>query len=232
MITLGEYLGHLISEVNRARVIADIESVKAARMYAGDELLKYFSVPHMSLPNIELNVPVIVTEVSTEKSYSIKKDDTEKIVSNLGNTVTEHLDKAYNLGSVKIKNVIHESILRYTTEIAGQTYSREELNNSLDKYSIGLLDIIDKSKEFNKESLKENFIAELRASMLEQLITHAILSDEKLKQIAISPETVKIKEMGSSEILLNLKLSISENAMEWVEIKDQKGNISTRLTPA
>jgi hypothetical protein len=232
MVTLGEYLGHLISEVNRARVIADIESVKVARMYANDELLKYFSVPHMCLPNLELNVPVIVAEMSSEKLYSIKKDDAEKITGNLENTIAEQLNKAYKFSSFKIKNIIHESIFKYISEIADQTYTKQELNNSLDKYLISLLDVIDKSKGFKSKISNGNFISDLQASMLGRLITHAVLSDENLKQISISPETARIKEMGSNEILLNLKLTISENAMEWVEIKDSKGNISTRLTPA
>jgi hypothetical protein len=65
MADLSEYLGHLLCEVTRARVMADQEAVRVARAYASDGggLLRYFPVPRVRLPELEITVPVAVREI-------------------------------------------------------------------------------------------------------------------------------------------------------------------------
>ena len=60
---LGDFLGHLLSEITMARVQADLEAVRVAELYAGHPLLKTLPVPHFRLPTLTLDVPVAVKSI-------------------------------------------------------------------------------------------------------------------------------------------------------------------------
>ena len=57
---LGDYLGHLLSEITNARVQADLESVRVADLYASHPLLKHMAVPRFRLPTITIDAPVVM----------------------------------------------------------------------------------------------------------------------------------------------------------------------------
>ncbi len=65
MSELSETLGHLLCEITRARMAADRESVRIARQYAEDDggLLRHFPVPRMRMPQLELTLPVVVSQI-------------------------------------------------------------------------------------------------------------------------------------------------------------------------
>jgi len=67
MPNLGDFLGHLMSEVTIARVHADVESIRIAELYASHPLLVNLPVPHFRLPNIEIDVPVVVKTMEEEQ---------------------------------------------------------------------------------------------------------------------------------------------------------------------
>src|SRR3989442_8134315 len=60
---LGDYLGHLLSEITTARVQADLESVRIADLYASHPLLRHMAVPRFRLPNVTIDAPVVITRM-------------------------------------------------------------------------------------------------------------------------------------------------------------------------
>src|SRR3954464_7628945 len=60
---LGDYLGHLLSEITTARVQADLESVRIADLYASHTLFKHMAVPRFRLPNVTIDAPVVITRM-------------------------------------------------------------------------------------------------------------------------------------------------------------------------
>src|SRR5437868_1648504 len=60
---LGDYIGHLLSEITIARMHADLESVRVAELYASHPLLRNMPVPHFRLPDVDLDIPVVVSKV-------------------------------------------------------------------------------------------------------------------------------------------------------------------------
>ena len=60
MPKLGDYIGHLLSEIAIARMQADIESVRIAELYADHPLLRSMPVPRFRMPDVEIDVPVVV----------------------------------------------------------------------------------------------------------------------------------------------------------------------------
>ena len=97
MVNLGDYLGHLLSEVTKARVQADMETLRIAELYASDPLLKNFPVPRMRLPNLELNVPVIISETPDDDDKSTSVIDSKSIVSETKKIIGRELSEVLNL---------------------------------------------------------------------------------------------------------------------------------------
>lgn len=64
MPSLGDFLGALLSDAARARMRADLEAVRIAALYAQDPLLKNLSVPRFRLPDVTVDVPFVVLELS------------------------------------------------------------------------------------------------------------------------------------------------------------------------
>ncbi len=71
-ITLSDYLGYIFSEIVEARAIADNHSKEIAEKYSKDEVLKSFSVPRFKIPEMNLNIPVLVTGAKLENTFRFK----------------------------------------------------------------------------------------------------------------------------------------------------------------
>src|SRR5688572_19693895 len=62
MSNLGDYLGQLMSEIAMARMQADLETVRLAELYASHPLLKHLPVPHVRLPDVDVDLPVLIKQ--------------------------------------------------------------------------------------------------------------------------------------------------------------------------
>lgn len=69
MVKLSEFIGELVSDISDARKIADSNSVALSQSYHADPFLKGMPVPHYTIEEAEVKVPVSVTGiVSNSKS--------------------------------------------------------------------------------------------------------------------------------------------------------------------
>lgn len=68
MANLGDYLGQLMSEIAMARLQADLETVRLAELYASHPLLRTMPVPHMRLPDVDLEIPVLINTTEAPRN--------------------------------------------------------------------------------------------------------------------------------------------------------------------
>lgn len=69
MVKLSEFIGELVSDISDAKKIADSNSVALSQSYHADPFLKGMPVPHYTIEEAEVKVPVSVTGiVSNSKS--------------------------------------------------------------------------------------------------------------------------------------------------------------------
>ncbi|MCL2818056.1 MAG: hypothetical protein FWD39_06710, partial [Clostridiales bacterium] len=64
MPDLSEFLGTIIQEATRARMLADLESIRMAEAYYQDVYLKHLPVPHFKMPEIVIEMPVEVKQIN------------------------------------------------------------------------------------------------------------------------------------------------------------------------
>lgn len=81
-ITLSDYLAFLLSEISRARDMADRYTREIALVYAKDDVLRHFSVPRFKLSKMALNIPVLVSgvEVSSLMQFSMSQVEFRSLV--------------------------------------------------------------------------------------------------------------------------------------------------------
>ena len=72
---LGDFLGHLTSEITLARVQADLETARVAELYATHPLLKHMPVPRFRLPTVNVTVPVAIQQMDEAKDGASPRGD-------------------------------------------------------------------------------------------------------------------------------------------------------------
>src|SRR4051812_7222602 len=93
---LGDYIGHLLSEITMARVQADLEAVRLAEMYASHPLLRHMPVPHFRLPTMTLDVPVAIKGMEEAKIRESPRGDVPLPVmrERFAAVLTSHMERA------------------------------------------------------------------------------------------------------------------------------------------
>jgi hypothetical protein len=203
---LGEYLGHLLCEVARARVRADMEAVRIAHEYVNDDsqLLRHFAVPRMRLPTLEITLPVQIDRVPEGYAEKTSADTallSKVIVQALGPVLKEHR--------------LHITIKADPRLSGGELYEgfSDVLSAQLHDHTRAAARARPTGQEPTKETAGETF-KKVAAAIRESVNVAIQALPRKPVGIAVEARTAALREIGNPSLLVNLKLSISEDALE------------------
>ncbi|TCV85904.1 hypothetical protein [Sulfurirhabdus autotrophica] len=218
MPKLGDYLGHILSEITVARMHADIESVRVAELYADHPLLKNMPVPRFRMPDIDIDVPVVVKEME-EPSGGVSSHGIPPVAD-----MRKVFDKA-------LSSVLAENRINLTDAV------RSKLNTILDQRVTALTrpsetaidtgrvsrDFISVSMKTLSTVMKPEKQAELEARLNDVLRVELIKIRKPPARLNVLVTTAEIREAGPSEVITHLRLKISEEAFEWTTIESDEG---------
>ncbi|MEE4287175.1 MAG: hypothetical protein V2I31_13565 [Mariniphaga sp.] len=221
MAYLGDYLGQLMSEITMARMQADLEAVRIAELYSSHPLLKNLPIPHFRLPEVELDVPVVIKNM----------EEPEKGESPRGTTDVKVLRKEFDV------------LLSETLKGEGIKLKQEQLNaikNLLDKESEALLQ--PKETANNVNYIADHFARTVTQAIIRMGIeldrkktanleikikTAGRLKFQNLRslppRLSVLVRTAEVKEAGSKENITILRLKLGEEAFEWSTIETENG---------
>ena len=214
---LGDYIGQLLSEITISRMHADIEAVRVAELYATHSLLRNMPVPHFRLPNVDVEIPIVIKEMEEQRPGVLPR----------GTPFLADMRKAFD--KVLMKRLREEKV-RLRPE-----YSRK-LNSVLDKKVSYLTLPTEVSIDVNRAADELSRAASLiltesggpvdsaRRPELEQTLKkEARIEFLKLRKppprLQVLVTTGEIREAGPSEVITRLHLKISEEAFEWTTIE-------------
>lgn len=228
---LGDYLGHIMSEITIARLQADLEAIRLAELYASHPLLRHLPVPHFRLPTVTLDVPVVIKEM----------DEAKKGESPRGGVVLpamrESFDRllALHLDSADLKLSATEE--RALDRALDQTLSRLALPPDV---SISVTLIADELvltviRALGDPERKGSTVESGRLTKLAEELKSAVRLEflnlrKAPPRLLVLVTTAEVREAGPKELLTHLHLSISEEALEWTAIESQ-GRSYDRLVP-
>lgn len=220
MPKLGDYLGQLLSELTIARMKADLEAVRVAELYAGHPILRHMPVPHFRLPDVDLDVPVVITKMDEPEpgdkphgaiSLIEMRKTFDKI---LMREVEKEKIKLTPKHKSRIKKVFDEKVallsqpdevavdsLRVASELTGAVTS------VLKESALPDGPVEPESVKRFEAKLKEAARAEFIKLRKPPLRLHALVT------------TAEIREAGPSEVVTRLSLKITEDALEWTSLE-------------
>ncbi|MEE9441923.1 MAG: hypothetical protein V3V99_04580 [candidate division Zixibacteria bacterium] len=231
MSKFGDFLGLILAEFTRARMNADIESVRIAKIYAGDPLLRNMPIPHFRLPNIEVDMPVVISEaeeVGPEESVptinnlpELQKTFEKSLSKQLrdkGITVSAAHKKKLNLAiSKKFKALKLPRDVPLDIDYIAEIFS-DEASRSLVEAGYR----IDAEGPTREKRFKEKLKKEVRKEFLK--------SYRPLPRLHILSKTAEIREAGPDEVVTRIHMKISEEGFELTKIETE-GEFKDILVP-
>jgi len=216
---LGDYIGQLLSEITISRMHADIEAVRVAELYATHSLLRNMPVPHFRLPNIDIEIPVVIKEMEEQQSGDLPR----------GTPFLADMRKAFD--KVLLKNLRDQ-------KISLTPVHTRKLKSVLDKKVYSLTLPTEVSIDINHTADEMSSAAALmltepggpidssrRPELEETLKKEARIELQKLRKppprLQVLVTTGEIREAGPSEVITRLSLKISEEAFEWTKIESE-----------
>jgi hypothetical protein len=228
---LGDYLGHLLSEITIARVQADLEAVRVAELYASHPLLRHLPIPHFRLPTVTLDVPVIIKKMEEGKAGESPRGGV------VLPALRKSFDRVLNLHLQRAKIKLSDPERANLDQALNQTISRLALPPYV---SISVMRIADELvltaiKALGDPERKGGPVESIRLEKLaDEIKTAARREFLNLRQapprLHVLVTTAELREAGPQELLAHLHLSISEEGMEWTVIESQ-GKSQDKLVP-
>ncbi|WP_442264923.1 hypothetical protein ACSIGC_11270 [Tenacibaculum sp. ZS6-P6] len=230
MVKLNEYLGSIASSVAEARLVSDLKSLEVAEQFAKHNLLKHFSVPRFKAENIELTIPVAIAEVSTGNTMPyIPIEDKNAFAEKTIVTLKE-------ISPISVKP-IPENELKLISETNKQVIVLEknlqlgsDLFNELNTYAQSIVKIYFSIYPPLTSRIDMTEIANtLRDKLKPYVNPKPVVSEEKIEPKVIV-EGHKLKELPPENVI-QIKMTLKEEGMEWHISEDENGIVTTKLLP-
>jgi hypothetical protein len=231
MPNLGDYIGQLLSEITIARMHADLEAVRVAELYAGHPLLRNMPVPHFRLPDVQIDVPVVIKQMDEPPP-----EETPRGAPSLAELRTA-FDKVLSKWLVKERIRIkpeHEKKYKLMLDEKVATITQPV------EVAIDVKRIADELSGTIFHALAEaggplETRKPLQLKMLEEKLEAAVrIEFFKLRKppprLQALVTTMEIREAGPSESITRLHLKITEEAVEWTTIESDSRK-ENRLVP-
>lgn len=246
---LGDYLGQLLSEITLARMQADLETVRIAELYAAHPLLRMMPVPHVRMPDVELDLPVLIKTSEEPRAGQTARGGVTmpELIRKFDEVLKSQLKKAgidlNDADQKKLRAVLAERLKRHDlpTETSIDVYRVAD-----DFSAIALKNI---SEIVRKETAPEppedpekleklerpdrpeilmlkNFGAELKETVRLEFLKLRLPPPRLLVVVNHND----IREAGGAENLTRLHLKITEQGVEWKTIESEGGS-HDRLMP-
>ncbi len=228
---LGDYLGQLLSEITIASMQADLEAVRLAELYAGHPLLRHMPVPHFRLPDVEIEVPIVIKQMEEQTPETPIRGAPN--VEELRKTFNEVLEKQLEKTNIRLTSDIEKKLKAALDEniaVAAQppevAVDVKHIADSLAKLTSRLLSSQKVAFESTGAKSVENFEAELKEAARVEFLK---LRRPPPRLLALVT-TGELREAGPSENLTRFRLKITEQAVEWTTIESE-GQKQDRLVP-
>lgn len=216
MVKLSEFIGELVSDISDARRIADSNSAALSQSYHADPFLKGMSVPHYTIQEAEIKVPVSVNRVVSCKQnndflvtlilstiklklpqmltnklmeYYIKKKEKEQYENELQKAANAETDVQINDINMQFENLDDR-----TRDDLRMLYARKS-NDITEQLAVNMKDFLNSA---NFEIIKLLDIRDKLIDMLTRIMADKLSDiDEKRKPISAEDLPTVVAEIGT-----------------------------------
>ena len=181
----------------------------------------------MRLPNLELNVPVIISETPDDDDKSTSVIDSKTIITETKKITEKELSEILN---VKLNRTdvatLNRALSNKTRTIDNLLKTRATKETIAEEMADEIIKTLEKTNSFKRGDINEEKVGILRTNIKNKLHVALINLEKEPARIKVIPQTSKIKEIGNIENVVTLKLSVVEDSVEWSVI--DKGDDKTK----
>ena len=213
----------MLAEITIARLHADLEAVRIAELYAEHPLLRTMPVPRFRMPEVELDVPVVINEI--DKPEPIDSEHEAPTPNDLRRLFEKILDIQLKNDGIEINASVRRKLKLALDSTVLTLTKPPEIQIDMSRMAI----------EFSKTAMKalpESISPKKRTEFEEKL--KAATQIEFLKYRILPPRvntlitTAQVKEAGPGEVVTRLRLKVVEESFEWTSI-EAEGEKQDRL---
>lgn len=256
MITLKDYIGKIYKEITNAKVQSDIETLAIAEEYVNNPMLKHFSVPNIRIKNVELNIPVAVDSTqSTSRDYTerevqeVYENAFEKVYLSFYPYKTTFLESVKPQISTKTEALVtatandlkiaKEEVSQPTSDLTATLDTRDDsqavrtaslAESTQNNYTVAVnkaaIKYAETSYTFVSSEIDQ---AEFFAKIVPEIESNLQARPYEIESLPVIVETQKLKEISDPASMINIKVNIMDDAMEWTTDVDADGNATQVL---
>lgn len=213
---LGDYLGQLLSEITIARMQADIEAVRVAELYSGHPLLRHLPVPHFRLPDIEIDVPVVVKQIAEQTGNTPRG---APVLSEMRKVFDSTLEKHLSEEGIQLKPVQKRSLKLAIDRKAVLLTQPAEVAVDVNRVADGLANEAYLVLSGTGGPVKPELRSKLEEKLREITRVEFLKLRKPPERLQVLATTSEIREAGPSEVITRLHLKITEESFEWTTIE-------------
>jgi len=242
MITIRQFLGALLEETTRARVIGDAASVRVAEAYLKHDLLKGFPVPKMQIKDIEVELHFAVAP----KLHGVSIFDDEEVRKNIRHQLRQFLESLPERPEIKDyfakdaqlaqkwKSGLDDLDQRFERVLANKNADRSSVINNLSLaiensfYELvgnqphhGLLAAVTRIFEQNKVQGKDSTLNDYISEQVKNMVLSVDTSEQEAATLAdlldlkVFVEASELEKLNPS-LLQRMKLVFTTSDRKWV----------------
>ena len=227
---LHDYIGNLVASVQHARVNADLQAVRVAEDYAKHTLLEHFPVPRMRLKDVEMTIPVAINPGKQQKTTNLEPIDNRQFNSEAYKAVLAGLGKK-RLNQTQSRTL--RQVISDQTDLLEKAILKDGQTQALSNFSrvVAKAGIESQQKTDTNENAKE-LTAQLADKLTNQLgsAIKPVHQGQLLADLEVSIEADILKEKPKDS-LVNIKLVIEEEGVEWHKMEAHNGQTTRKLIP-
>jgi hypothetical protein len=231
---LGDYLGQILSEISIARMHADLETVRIAELYAAHPLLRTMPVPHMRLPDVDLEIPVLIKTSEEPRAGESARGSVSlvELSKKFDEVFAAHLSKVGISLSKTVRNKLRKALDERLTLHGLPSETSVDVNRIADDLSSTALRVVGELAPTTWDrDIPETVPSPKLAVDLENVVRLAFLNlRPSPPRLFVLVTTAEIQEAGNSENITRLRLKVSEHGVEWTTIETEGGR-RDRLIP-
>ncbi len=224
MAYLGDFLGQLVTEVTRARMQADIEAIRVAEMYASHHLLRHMPVPHFRMPDVELDVPVVLQDLVGAPEDASKQPSPATVIKKFQGVLDAALREADVTLKPEQKKRVMTAVEKGLPSLRGHAEVSADMMAVADGATRIAIDILSSARGPLKSEQRDAVGKKLRNAARSAFL-ELRGSPPRLRA---SVKTADVREAGPGEVVTRFRLKITEEAVEWTSIDDD-GETPNRL---
>ncbi|MBT0774132.1 hypothetical protein KIH74_34625 [Kineosporia sp. J2-2] len=217
-----DVLAATVSSLVRARHLADLESMAIAEQYRDHPLLRNFSVPRMRVPEMRVDLPVLVDTVTHERQ--ITGTDIDRITDG----AAQHLQTS-------LTDPVPENAVGQATSALGRLLRQHHGKAGLSETECH--DLAHRARAVVAEALASVADTGAAGTGPQPAVdaVHRFVHDELLSRarrsprLAVRPRTTAVKEESNPASVSRLQLVIREEGLEWNTTMAPDGSTQTNL---